>query len=114
MSGDSLHCSQSRDSLRCSRIRFAYSSFLSVKRSLAGECPAVALDALRAERAGIAISLFLRRNVKRWLQRTARSMRHCGAMPGGQVFRLKAISSSQLITTAQTHGALSLVIILRL
>lgn len=64
----------------------------------------MALAALKAERAGAAISVFHRKNIKRRLQGTARSMRHWGIVPGGQILRLKAISSSWLITTTQTMG----------
>lgn len=48
---------------------------------------------------------FHRKNITRRLQVTTRSMRHWGTMPGGQIFRLKAISSSQLITNTQTMGS---------
>lgn len=63
--------------------------------------PVVALAAFRAERAGAAVS----ESIKRRLQGTTRSMRHWGTIPGGQIFRLKAISSSQLIANTRTMGS---------
>lgn len=48
---------------------------------------------------------FHRKNIKRRLQGNTRSMRHWGTIPGGQIFRVKAISSSQLITNTQTMGS---------
>lgn len=46
------------DSLYCSQIHFAYPSFLSLKQSLVRVCPVVALAALKAERTGVAVSIF--------------------------------------------------------